>query len=453
MALTLTQKPTTPNASRTNLLYTLTSDSSSKDQFRYIVDITGSEMIPTTGRDLPYPDVRLKYYPNTTGSGIIDLAPIFNRYLAYDEESMHWNNDVGSIEVPAANGTIQTFSCSFGEEYADSPSSSLTVVTGSVNDLITVFQGKVDPESGDYNFNTSSVSQSNNNFMSDIPDALYSQSQYDFILECPKLGFRDRQTVTLLKDNDYRIRVMEEASDLYTGSALFTFSGSTSEELSVVCCGSQNILQTDVLAGHGSVTASNAGWIVFDQPGTGYKPLNFMLPNHSQYPCDNVNYTATGSIQSKPADTYVRFAWQNNYGMWDFYNVYNTLREVNTVDRKSYTQPLPIYNQTTSPFNINNRGEKQYSSILTEQFTISTDYISKKTADWLTQMFDSNNVFVILNSQGLGEPKTYLQEKYGSDKRAIIINNVNYRWQENKFRNKTFQFDINWQFSNKSFVY
>jgi len=432
MALTLTQKPTTPNASRTNLLYTLTSDSSSKDQFRYIAQISTNE----TQTNQSYPAIELKYYPNTTGSGIIDLANVFNRYLAWDENSMAWSTMTTTPISNDGQSTVQLFSCSFGEEFADSPSSSLQVHTGSINELITVFQGKVDIDSGDYNFNTASIVNNNNNIFSDIPDALYSQSQYDFFQECPKVGFRDPQTVTVNTPGGYDVKVYDEAANGYTGSALLTVADTTPDFYSIVGVGPYNIFTDTTIPNRGIVTGSDAAWICFEQSGK--KPINYMLPNHSKYPC---------TTDGRP-NSYVRFLWQNNYGAWDFYNVYNTLQQTNTVERETYTQPFPTYNQITSPFNINNRGEKQISSILSEQFTISTDYVSDKTSNWLTQMFDSNNVYI-----RIPDPDNYLFDNYAGDLRAIVINNVNYRWQEDQKRNKSFQYTINWQFSNKSFVY
>jgi len=436
MALTLTQQPTTPNASRTNLLYTLTSDSSSKDQFRYIAQVSTDEPLQSPNNFF-FPEVTLKYYPNTTGSGIIDLANVLNRYLAWDENSMAWSNPVTVPFGSEGQSTVQIFSCSFGEEFADSPSSSLQTYTGSIVDILTVFQGKVDRDSGDYNFNTASIVNDHNNIFSDMPDVLYSQSQYDFFQECPKVGFQDPQTVTVNDNVAYSVKVYEEAANGYTGSVLLTATGSTTEFHSIVGVGPINITQDSTVPNNGVVTGSDAAWICFEQ--TGKKPINYMLPNHSRYPC-----TADGDPGS-----YTRFLWQNNYGAWDFYNVYNTLQQTDNVERETYTQPFPTYNQTTSPFNINNRGEKQYSSILTEQFTVTTDYVSKKTSDWLTQMFDSNNVYLRIGPY----TGTYLTDTYSTDLRAIVINNVNYRWQENKFRNKTFQYTINWSFSNKSFVY
>jgi hypothetical protein len=136
--------------------------------------------------------------------------------------------------------------------------------------------------------------------------------------------------------------------------------------------------------------------------------------------------------------------------MWDFYSVYNTLQQTNRVERKTYTKPFQIYDQQDSQYGLTTRGEKQFSSILTEQFTSTTDYVSKKTADWLTQLFDSNNVYLqIPDNVNDG----FLEREYDAGFRPIIINNVNYRWQENKFRNKTFQFTIDWSFANKTFVY
>jgi hypothetical protein len=434
-------------------LYTLTSDSSSKDQFRYIAQVSSNESSSLGGLD--YPDVTLKYYPNTSLAGIIDLANVFNRYLAWDENSMAWSTNPTSPLSSQDQSTVQNFTVSFGEEFADSPSSSLQTITGSIVETIQIFQGKVDIESGDYNFNTASLKSNNNNIFSDMPDVIYDNTEYNFLQECPKAGTKDTQTLTLLSQSNYIINVYSEAADHYTGSSLLTITGSTADEnISIVGVGPLNILNSGV-ANRGVITGSSAAWITFSQTDpVVYKPINIMLPKHSHYPCNNVNRTESPVPSSRETITeYVRFIWQNNYGMWDFYNVYNTLQQVNVVDRQSYTQPQPTYDLTTSPFDINNRGEKQYSSILTERFAITTDYVSQKTSDWLTQLFDSNNVYIDIPQEQDGEVLPHLRKEYGTDIRAIVINDVNYRWQETRNRNKAFQYTINWSFANKSFVY
>ena len=117
MALTLVQRPTTPNVTGTNLLYTLTSDSSSLQEFRYVLQVT-----PTESSSFAYPSPTFKYYPNTTGSGIIDVANILDRYLAWDDDSQSWDAiaRVAGISNTAAigsgsNSTIQKFNLYFGD--------------------------------------------------------------------------------------------------------------------------------------------------------------------------------------------------------------------------------------------------------------------------------------------------------------------------------------------------
>ena len=216
--------------------------------------------------------------------------------------------------------------------------------------------------------------------------------------------------------------------------------------------GSSNILNTPSIGDRNILTGNSAAWLVFEQGDpAGYKPINFMLKNHSHFPC-NKNYRNSPTVPVLPqiVNEYQRFVFQNKYGMWDFYSVYNTLQQTNRVERKTYTKPFQIYDQQDSQYDLTTRGEKQFSSILTEQFTSTTDYVSKKTADWLTQLFDSNNVYLqIPDNVNDG----FLEREYDAGFRPIIINNVNYRWQENKFRNKTFQFTIDWSFANKTFVY
>lgn len=458
MALTLVQRPTTPNVTGTNLLYTLTSDSSSLQEFRYVLQV-----YPTESSSFAYPSPTFKYYPNTTGSGIIDVANILDRYLAWDDDSQSWDaiarvsgtGDTAAIGS-GSNSTIQKFNLHFGEEYFSG--SGVVEATGSIVEEITVFQGSVDPNNGtSYNFDTASIATNNANVLTDMPEALYTNTQYDFLHECPKMNVYDYQTITVMKKQTgaygWRVQVFtEDPATYYTGSLLLDYNDEIPEDLMICPFGSGNILNTSGIADKNILTGSSAAWLVFEQGDpAGYKPINFMLKNHSHFPC-NKNYRNAPTAPAFPqiVNEYQRFVFQNKYGMWDFYSVYNTLQQTNRVDRKTYTKPFQIYNQQDSQYDLTTRGEKQFSSILTEQFTSTTDYVSKKTADWLTQLFDSNNVYLqIPDNVNDG----FLEREYDAGFRAIIINNVNYRWQENKFRNKTFQFTIDWSFANKTFVY
>ena len=151
-------------------------------------------------------------------------------------------------------------------------------------------------------------------------------------------------------------------------------------------------------------------------------------------PVSNINYQYL-IPERKCSDEYTRFAWINKLGFWDYYNVYNPTRKVTDVERNIFDKPNVDYSSTTSIYSVTRRGEKQYNTGYIDNYEITTDYIDKATADWLTELFDSPEVFVQENGNFI----------------PIVISNSTYEWNMNENRQKLFQFTINYRYANKRY--
>ena len=158
MAYTITQKPTTPNAAYTRLMYVVSgSTNTAKPQFQYVMDVyqSGSnDLIKRTFSGI-----------NPAGVSVFDPARIIQGELSQDDS---WK--ISSLT--AFNSSSKTFTLNFGETYAASISSSAVIIEGISNTNIEVFRGVVEPNNGiSYNWQSSSYA-----VLSNMPTTMSMQS-------------------------------------------------------------------------------------------------------------------------------------------------------------------------------------------------------------------------------------------------------------------------------------
>ena len=450
MAVIITQTPTSPNFSNTKLLYVASSSNATQPQFRYYVEIFG-------GSNPSFVDTlleTLRVYPNKEGICVVDLAPNFYSYIAYQPTDHIWRAPTPYNMEPEGNDF--NFEVRIGEEYGTSISSSTAIYTGSVDNPITVAIGTVDyGTSGDYNFVTSSYI-SGSRILSNHPQA--RQVDYNILQEGPFVSIEDFQTLPFLeKPNPTQLNITmsaytEGADPSNTGSLVYEqvylgHSGTGGDFFNTKGVGPANLMADNV-----SATPwprhyfESSSWLVAKGTLLGNDvEYKMILPSHSYYPCEDTN-------------SYTRFTWLNKYGFWDYYNIYNPIKGTTTIDRQVYQKTFEDYNLSNSTYNINNRGKINYNTTVDNSFNIETNYISKPISDWLTEMFDSEEVFVYLPSGSnvfedtilFGNVQTFIGPNSGF--KPIVINDVNYSWQLDNNREKLFSYNINFEFSNKNYL-
>ena len=129
------------------------------------------------------------------------------------------------------------------------------------------------------------------------------------------------------------------------------------------------------------------------------------------------------------------FSFINKYGFYDYHRFNNPVRRVTEVERNIYDKPNVDYSSTVSVYNIEDRGETQYNTRYTDRYEVTTGYLDKPTADWLTELLDSPEVFV----------------REGKDMIPVVIDNSDYTWNMNQARQKLFQFTIQFRYANKRY--
>ena len=431
MAVTVLNSPTTPNVTKTKLVYTISGSNINQPQYQYVTDIyeSGSTTLLT----------RLYTYPNLQGSGIVDIARVLDDNLDYDN---FWQV-TGSLDPVQA---VKTFDIRFGEAYGSSISSSVTIYTGSTSNYIEVFPGIVDANAGTFNFDTGSfyLSSGGNNYLTYSPNfAPVSASSAAKEATAILANSDDYMSVTSLQDLDpggapyiriygYRIdNGIIDNSSVTTVNLLYT---NPTGKFNTLGIGPQNLYDfSSFWRSQVALYDLNCYQSTFD-PGAF---VVYIKDKWDGVPTKlNQGEFSVITTPTKPCnDEYTRFAFINKLGFWDYYNVYNPTRRVTDVDRKIYDQNYVDYSSIQSIYSSSKRGETQYNTGYTDVYDITTDYIDKPTADWLTELFDSPNVYIQKDGNFI----------------PIVITNISYDWNMSENRTKLFQYTIQYQYANKRY--
>lgn len=402
MAVTVLASPTSPNVTGTKLVYSISSSLATNPQYQYVVDVkeSGSSALLT----------RLYSYPNEYSTGIIEVSRILNDRISYDND---WKTTVST----AALETFKEFTLHYSESYAGSISGSTTVYPGGATSDIVVFPGTIDPNAGSFNFNTGSYPATNvlSNFPFVTTDAIDLNKTRDF---------------KNIKSTDY-----ETLSVGYGSSALSTVAYRTYNSAGT-------LLATNAISGFGSefynIPAGVKNFIdkggvfqtQFDNTNWQYYSIEFTLADAS----DKTYWYKRNDDCVRTGES-IRFAFINNFGFFDYYNIYNPIKESTNLTRNTFDQPNVNYSSYTSYYDITRRGTSQYNIKYSDEYEVVTDYLAKGTSDWLTQMLDS--------------PEVYVQQ--GTDFVPIVITNSSYKWNLNNNRDKLFQYTIQFRYANQRY--
>lgn len=407
MAVTVLNQPTTPNATKTKLVYTISGSNVNQPQYQYVTDIyvSSSNNLLT----------RLYTYPNLTGNGIVDVARVLDDNLEYDN---YWQI-TGSI---APQESVKTFDIRFGEAYGTSISSSVTIFTGSSANYLEVFPGIVDPNEGSFNFDiewfTSPTGQDGTLTLTNSPSNKRNSTGTEYYSKEDILYFDSSSycTITQSTGSVAGINVFEEdeSGQVVTGIAAYTFS-LLPGNFNTFGVGPQNLLEAVPAIGT-FITGSTYPYIRIATSGDGLGTFIYRL-----------------NKGNKSCNKFTNFAFINNYGFWDYYNIYNPTRKVTDVERNIYDQNYVDYSSNTSIYSYEKRGQTQYNTGYTDIFEITTDYVDGPISTWLTELFDSPDVYIQENGNFI----------------PIVITNTSYEWNINENRQKLFQYTIQYQYANK----
>ena len=448
MAITIRQQPTSPNMANNNLVYEVTSDKSGQPQYQFVMDIYQSGSTPYVQR--------VKQQPNLSQKGVFDIGQVMVQYLGDDQP---WKTQ----GFTTSSFTLGTFEVKFGEEYGTSPSSSVVLYNGitptpgepaKVGDRYYYnTNGLVDyPNAIDFNFNSGSylamedasvyntfsyqhnlsnapiiqnvndgeyltIALYNGNFMdpeSDViaQDIYYVQIRYYNAAGTPLTT----DSLTNVEANGGGPRI--NANDLWSAVAADQTNGT---RLIHIGLGPQNL--TDI----GYTLPATWAYYTVEILGQGDDGLE-----NSDGVWANLRFNkATGNC----AYNGVRFAWKNEFGVWDYYTFGLQSDSATSVERQSYEQAFVDFSTSTNsvPYDKQRRGQKQFYNALTQRKTANSDWLSQTDADWLKELFFSSNV--------------YIQD--GLDFEPVVITSAEVVEKTNPRTQKNFQYRIEFQPANQ----
>jgi len=128
----------------------------------------------------------------------------------------------------------------------------------------------------------------------------------------------------------------------------------------------------------------------------------------------------------------IRFAFINKFGFYDYYGFNLPIAKTTNMTRQGLTRPMVNYSGVTAVYNNRRRGQDWYNIQYTDSVNVTTPFVDQSEAEWLSEMLES--------------PSIYLQE--GDKFIPIVITNSSYTHNTNKRSQKTFQYDITFEYAN-----
>jgi hypothetical protein len=411
MAINITQYPTSPNMANNTLLFAVTSSEVTQSQFQFIANLTYSGSLDILQT--------IKQQPNPSGYGVFDLGQIISNYVDSD-------NNWKAAPFSTASEAGKRFQLRFGEEYATSISGTSITYSGlgyPGNPAVTasayyyIANGLVDPydkvnwnfPSASY-FTASAVSTTTTfNVQHALTNAPYTQSIQDGEYATISLfngNFNGSSTaaqdiyivdVTVYDATGSEIDQYDLANLVGDGggprangtqvwSAVAT-SQSAGTQLLTVGIGPQN------LANDGNTLPSD--WAYYTVKALGQQSAGVKNESGSYASLTFVKQGAQCGYDG------VRFAWKNEFGVWDYYTFTLQNDKSTAIERESYTQTFVDYStpNPTVSYNKERRGIKQFYNKLTETQTANSNWLNQSEADWLKELFYSTNVFQQIDNE------------------------------------------------------
>lgn len=147
-------------------------------------------------------------------------------------------------------------------------------------------------------------------------------------------------------------------------------------------------------------------------------------------------YSAIFEIQDDctPFDP-INVSFMNQYGVRDYYTFDRRNEETTNTARSNYSRTLGSWSSGSFTVNNTDRGQTTFSSDLTTQLSLSTNWMTDEESKWLEELFVSPSVAVFY--EGVWRPVVITSQQYD---------------QKTFNRNRMFQHNITVEFANKKKV-
>jgi len=445
MAITIQQSPTTPNMANNNLVYAVTSNSSSAPQFQFVVDLTlsGSNTVIQ----------RIKQQPNPNNAGVFDMGSIITNYLDSD-------NSWKAAPFVTSSEVAKRFQVKFGEQYGTSASSSVILYTGvgavtgspavTASAYLYTINGLVDPnDKVNWNFPSASY------FTASAVSTSSVFSKQHALTNAPLTqSIQDGEYATISLINGNFTNSTTAAQDIYVVDVtVFDITGSEIDQFdlaNIVSNGGGPRLNIGTVWS-AIATSQTAGTQLIT---VGVGPQN-LIDGGNTLPSDWAYYTVNAYGQQAASTTNtsgsyaelryekqgpqcgydgVRFAWKNEFGVWDYYTFTLATDKSFGIERAAYEQTFVPYNSDYPvPYSKQRRGSINYYNKPVQTQVANSNWLDQNEADWLKELFFSANVFY--------------QE--GTEFYPAVITSVDVTEKTNPRSQQLFQYAIQFQVANQ----
>ena len=439
MAITLQQQPTTPNGAFADLLYVATSTNQNQPQFQFVakVSVTGSTDIIT-----------LKQQPNPSGKAVFNMGSIITTLIDYDNL---WKTQKFATASLAGKTIVTTF----GEEYGTSTSSSVSIVNTITGSPLYIIPKVVEPDSGYWNFQSSSYYQ-----------AVYTSDggvtySYQHTLS-------DSPVTKSIRDNEYETISLINGNFANTISASFYAQDIFEVQIKVYNSSSALIqsqsFYNSVSNGGGPRTTPNSqywsnaysqqtdktrlltigvgpqnidDWTTPLSSSWSYYTVKVLGQADDGFENDNGIFAFRRYEKQTPECGYTgtRFAFINEFGVWDYYTFPFADTITDSMNRSEYTQTFVDYSTTSNgvTYNESRRGARVFNQDYTQNRVAESGYLTQTEADWLRQLVESPEVFI----------------QSGGDFLPIVITNADFTFKTNPRAQKLYRLTLSYKMANQ----
>ena len=448
MAIIINQQPTSPGMGNSDMLFTIQSSVSTQPQFQFVMDIYESGSTSYFQR--------IKQQPNPSGYGVFNIGQIISAYMESDNV---WK----AAPFTTSSECNKEFVVKFGEEYGTSLSSSLITYNGisatpgepakSGSNFYTFTDGLVDPYSA-VNWNFASQS-----YYTDEVASIYNTFNYQHTLTSAPLtqSVNDGDYFTISLYNGNMDGNSTTAQDIFY--AQFTYYNAAggvlgNDELhNVTANGGGPRTSTGALWGDSGVYDAQDAHTRLIHLGVGPQNLvdvGYTLPAAWAYYTVKITGQGDDGLENNDAVwanlrfdkatgdcayNGVRFAWKNEFGVWDYYTFTLQSDSSFAIDRQGFEQTFVNFSTPSNSvaYDKSRRGQRQFYNALTQSKTANSQWLSQADADWLRELFFSANVYV----------------QDGTEMFPVVITSANMVEKTNPRTQKNFQYRIEFQPSNQ----
>tara|TARA_R110000744_G_scaffold87548_1_gene170946 strand:- start:2981 stop:4393 length:1413 start_codon:yes stop_codon:yes gene_type:complete len=429
-------------------------------KFKYIADLH----IDNAGSGFK---IRLKFSPNATGNGIINISNILEQYVSPDnlggfisgyEAQFKGVDSAPGLEMPIhcidklslTTTNVQRLTIKWGEEYAGNSTSAPTEY---INELT----------SSDYMFwNGVSYNNEQTHINGEYGISLINWSGNRYIMDSTTSKFlTDAPTNSqFIGDNEYAtlsfLNGLFDTGHSKPDSYTIAFYNNLNQSLGII-----NTPISGANGGYNSATDTSLASSLFLSQYIGVGTANMLgagvsIPSNWDYykvfltegvadPATKVSdiYTYYKKGDDCKGFEKIRLTWLNKYGVWDYYNFTKKNTRTTDIKRTEINSIKGNWNGSTFSKYGYERGRGVLSAIATETMSLNSDWFSTdEEAAWLEQLFISPEVYIL----GGYDATDTAPAKYGNYMTPVIVTNNSYD-KYTRANDKVAQYELDIEYS------